>query len=128
MQLHWFPEIMPDKKTRKITTHFTFDERVVIQELVEKGFPGAHIGFILGRDCGTINRELRVNGGRENYKAVDAHNNHNVRRKNKNDKTSKTLLNLSVSSDRYTKSLLTRVEDLEMQIEILTDTIQGLTK
>jgi len=101
---------------------FTYEERVKLQELcADEDLSLSQMGKIIGRSENGVITEVRINGGRESYNADEAHELAVGRRRKAFVKMSKHRL-----SHTPVKLLEERVGVLEMQIEILTETIREI--
>lgn len=112
-------EITKEKKHKGMW--LCLKERKTIQRLIEQRWSLSNIATHLGRGKTTIIVEVKKNQGRENYNAKKAHERamDNVIKKNER------LSQLSKNRGTYQGlSLTSRIENLEMQIEILTDSIR----
>lgn len=106
----------------------SLEERKEIERLLKQSHTGGAIGRILGLCKTTINFEVRRNGGRENYCAKKAQE---VADENKVDRYKKTAASLKGKDNwvkDFTKNIKLRIENLEMQIEILIDEVKSLRK
>jgi IS30 family transposase len=101
---------------------FTLNERKQIEALLKKQLPGAEIAREINRSKNGVNTEIRLNGGRVNYSAEKAFDNSEKVQKEKIRKQTEFLRK---TLNPY-KKLSERIENLEMQIEILIDTIKEL--
>jgi len=101
-----------------------FEERKVIEELLQLDYSGSQIAYEINRHKNSINFEIRRNGGRKNYKAEIAQQRHN----------DIGMLKNSSLREKYDKGkhpisrMKQKIENLEMQMEILTDSIKELRK
>lgn len=98
---------------------FTLNERKIIQSLLAVGKTGGEIAKALNRSKTGTNFEIRKHGGRRSYDAVQAHN---AAVKANNERIEK----LRVKNKKKPESLGIRVEALEMQINIIKETLKGL--
>lgn len=100
----------------KKKTYLTLEERIQIEVLLNQDISCKHIAERIGRSINGITTEVRKNGGKKLYNALDAHA-----------KWSSILARRRGELPLIKSSLLiTRIENLEMQLEILTETIRGL--
>ncbi len=101
----------------------TLDERQIIEDLSKRGYSAVTIAKQLGRGGTTIAREIRKNGGPLFYNAIKAQKESYQRKSEGYIKISE-----SVKKSGYNpfESLKARIENLEMQLEILVDTIKEL--
>jgi len=104
------------------TVEFTIEERQKIQILKSKGKSGSEIALLLGRSKNGINTEIRRGEG-YNY---NAHHSHNLYLQRKEEKYAK--LSERNNGNKVTFKMKQRIENLEMQVEILHDTLKELLK
>lgn len=91
--------------------YLTLDERKIIEQMLKEGYSGRAIARTLNRSASTVNSDIRLNGSKEEYNAEKAH----ADSKRKIFKEDLTL-----------NSLKKRLENLEMQLEILLETIKDI--
>jgi IS30 family transposase len=103
----------------------TLEERKTIKKLVDKGYTLSECAKLIGRRKKTIVKEFGRFQGRI-YDPVQAQKEADKRLVDKNKAVSKTLKEKDLSNPY--KSLLVRIESLEMQIEILKDVIKEMKK
>lgn len=65
--------VMPERVTKQRANALTLDERERIRSGIDRELSDAEIGQCLGRHRSTIWREIQNNGGREHYRAYQAH-------------------------------------------------------
>lgn len=106
---------------QKPNSQLTSEEREKIEILIKEGMSCAEIGREIGRGKNSIVVEIRRNGGREVYNAKQAHKNALIR---KNDKILAMQKKNMVESPY--KTIRKRLNYLEIQMDILTDTIKQL--
>lgn len=94
----------PNKKK-----YITFEERKTIEKLLEEKKSVAHITQFLNRPRSTISYEINKRGDKNSYCAEESQNNSYKR-----------------SSKKF--DFKKRIENLEMQVEILSDTIKEIRK
>ncbi len=101
----------------------TFEERVLIEKYIKKGFSLSEISKVIGRGGTTIAFEVRRSGGRDNYCSSTAQSLSEERHRNKSRK-------LSILNEGEPKVFIfkQRIENLEMQVEILSETIKEMLK
>jgi IS30 family transposase len=97
----------------------TFHERELIEKYVNKGFSCGQIAKIIGRSKNGVVTEVRRGGGMR-YSAKVSQNLMNSKEEARRNKLSE------INKGRAGNSPLKRIENLEMQIEILHDTIKEL--
>lgn len=105
----------------KTYTRLSLEEREQIYQGIVKGEKFFEIAETIGRMKSTILEEIKRNGGREYYNPYKAHERY---RKNKTKTLKKRSENYKaiINSDPH-KILCTRVDNLEMQLEIALDII-----
>ncbi len=106
----------------KRKTPLTFEERMLIENYISQGYSLTQISKKLSRGANTIVTEVRKNGGRDNYKPLEAHKRNELVLKTANEIRSIEQKN---KVNPYVK-ISDRVDFLEMQIEILVDSIKQL--
>lgn len=111
---------LPEKKHGGKRPSYTLEERKVIQKLLKQGFSGTNIAKHLHRSQNGVNYEIRRNGGRNKYDAEKAHEIIIKRRMESNEKRRNA--NLGKSGPGLNK----RVQNLEMQVEVLFETIKEM--
>jgi len=100
-------------------------ERKIIYKMMKKAHSCGEIAKFLGRGKNSIVVEVRRNGGRDAYDPVIAEQQareRTVRRIKKSSETTKGKV-----ANPY-KHLSDRIENLEMQLEIVTETLKELTR
>ncbi len=108
----------------KNCVHLKYEDRQKIEELVKDELLSlALIARKMNRAKNTITVEVRKNGGRYNYTADEAEKRSRTSRIRKREK-------LTVMNEKFRKeyNLKCRVENLEMQIEILIDKLKTMEK
>ncbi len=109
-------------------TRLTYNERCIIARLLKELKNCSEIASIIGRGKNTVNVEIRRSGGRDKYDALRAQKESDQRYMIDRHKRQKTLQKLA-KQEGYSNPYLClkeRIECLEMQIEILNDTIKEL--
>jgi IS30 family transposase len=105
------------------TDHFKYEERCQIEKHLKNGWSCGQIALILNRSKNGVVVEVRRSGGSETYNAVKAQ---------QDSETRLELRNIRVANARkdYNTikrlSLKQRMENLELQIQILHETIKEL--
>jgi IS30 family transposase len=96
------------------------EERLEIEKYIKKGYSASEIGPIIGRSKNGVVTEVRRGGGR-NYNAIQAHLDFVKRMEERYEK-------LSEKNKKSSKSYhwTSRIQNLEMQVEILYDTVKEL--
>lgn len=97
----------------------TLEERHQIEALLKTGISISEVARRISRSKNGVVSEVRLNGGIANYKAVEAQQSAYNRQILGREKLS--LLNKGIASS-YT-TLKQRIENLEMQVEILVDAL-----
>ena len=97
---------------------FRFEERVLIERYIKDGKTYSQIGELLGRSTGGIFKEAQ-RGGARNYSAILGENVSKITVEEKRKK-------LSEINNGNIMQYKQRIENLEMQVEILTDAIKEL--
>jgi IS30 family transposase len=113
---------------RASNARLTLQERYIIQRLLHEGHSCNEIAKLIGRGKNTIVVEVRRAGGREKYEPEKAQRDSDKRYIDDRHAKSHTLKERA-KTERYFNpyiSLKERIENLEMQIEILTDTIKQM--
>jgi IS30 family transposase len=104
-------------KTLKL---LTFEERKLLEKYAKTKMSCIEISKIIGRSKNCVTVEYRIAGGRQTYDAQKAHENANEKRELKYKRLSERNRGRVFSKNHL------RLASLEMQIEILHDTIKGL--
>ena len=104
-------------------TVLTFEERKDIKKLIGKGWNLSEISKMLNRGKNTITLEVRRNGGPLFYEPVKAQERYENLKQERIDRT-KALFKGNMSNPY--KELEQRIQNLEMQVEILVDAIKEL--
>lgn len=99
----------------------TYEERVQIEKLLKKGLSCGKIAIEIGRSKNGVVAEVRERGGRDNYTAKQAQAIADEKNREKKEKLHK----LNVGNKR-TFFMKQRIENLEMQVEILYETLKEL--
>lgn len=97
---------------------YTLEQRITLQEELRKGTSIAQISIIINRSVGSINHELNKNGGVRNYNAELANTGHNVLKPKAKP--------LNLNSRIYKNDLNKRIENIEFQLEIITQTLEEI--
>ncbi len=97
----------------------TFSERVKIKELLDTGIPLRQIANQMERAKNTIVYEVRRNGGREVYEPKKAHLEAYSRKR----ESLNPLVKRNKEQMEQVDEFETRIKSLEMQVEILSETI-----
>jgi len=98
-----------------------FDERQKIESLVQKGYSCSEISRRIGRSKNAIVVEIKLNGGPLEYTALKGQNRANKKQVEKKEKLHKHNI-----GNQTTFRFKQRIESLEMQLEILFDTVKEL--
>lgn len=107
----------------KYQTRINFKERVLIESYLKDGLSASKIALEIGRSKNGVITEIRRGGGRDNYCSKQSQlimDQKEAQRLNKMKEINKKYTVLSL--------LQQKVENLEMQIEILYDTIKEILK
>lgn len=107
-----------------IKTFLGLEERVKIKRYIDNGYSLFLISQCLKRSKNTIIVEVNKNGGREIYDPVAAQNNADLNKKIR----LKALHKGRNSQTQGRTSFKERIANLEMQVEILTETIRNLKR
>lgn len=107
-----------------LVKRFTLEEREIIEELIKSGKSITGISVFLKRSKNGLSSELNKNGGRVNYNAKNAHERHLKTKYIKHQKLSKKFEGKIFESN----GLISRIENIEMQIEIILDLVKELKK
>lgn len=103
---------------------FTYEERKIIETLLRKnGLSCGKIAKHIGRSKNGVVSEVRINGGALKYNAKEAEESFNKRMIEKRQK----LHDLNKGNKR-TFYMKKRIENLEMQLEILCETTKEILK
>lgn len=102
-------------------TLLTFQERKEIKRLIGQGWNLSEIGRTINRGKNTIIAEVRRNGGPLFYEPVKAQERFEVLKKERIDRCKK--MSAGQTANPY-RALERRIQNLEMQIEILVDAIK----
>ena len=114
---------IPERK--RLNQPLCLMERKIIYKMMKKAHSCGEIAKFLGRGKNSIVVEVRRNGGRDAYDPVIAEQQareRTVRRIKKSSETTKGKV-----ANPY-KHLSDRIENLEMQLEIVTETLKELTR
>ena len=98
----------------------TFEERKLVEKYAKQGISGNQIARLLKRSLNLINCEFKRAGGRENYSAKESQRLSEKTKEEKYKRLSK------MNKGRIVNPNVKRIENLEMQIEILHETIKGM--
>jgi IS30 family transposase len=109
---------------RKRNVHLTYAERKTIYHWIQKGESLREIARIINRGGNTVVREVRVNGGRYEYNPLEAQQTYKENIIKTNIKRSETVKEKSLSNPYM--SLCNRIENLEMQLEIVANVLKEL--
>ena len=96
----------------------TIKERELIESLLKENLTGSEIARKLNRSKNTINSEIRRNGGRLNYSGEKA--------QIKSDLIRGSVLEKQRSTNNIVLDSKDKIEALEMQVQILLETIQEM--
>ena len=102
------------------------EERQIIEQMLTERYPHAKIAELLDRGQSHISREIRNQSVNGLYNAIYAEEKSKENRKRSAKRISQIKKELREKRDVSYSTLKVRVENLEMQIEILTDTIKEL--
>ena len=114
-----------DKSRRKMYTPLCLMERKFIKAYLDKGYSLSLIATELGRGKNSIVHEVRRNGGRDAYDPVKAQESATQRKIERDLKCSKS--SIGKETNPYVK-LRERIENLEMQLEIISETLKVLNR
>lgn len=120
-----------DKNKKEKRKRLTLENRKLIEEHLKNGVRPNSIAELLGFCSSTISREVNKNGGVRNYSAEKAHQtylNLLTRISEQMSKTGKKKQENTDSRREIPSDILDRISSLEMQIEILYDTIKEIKK
>src|ERR1039458_2987494 len=71
------PELAPAPvrahRTAMKNSHLSLTERITLEVALRAGDTQASIALRMARACGTVSREITLNGGRDAYRAANAH-------------------------------------------------------
>lgn len=101
----------------------TLEQRIKIEIMCKRGFNLNAIAHAIGVTWPTVKTDILRNGGRENYDAGKSHD-AQIERLNKA-QASRTITKQKKNPESY-RQHKHRLENLEMQMEILTDQIKKL--
>lgn len=101
-------------------TAISLEERKIIEKMVKLGISGQKIAQFLDRSSTGINTELRINGG-ANYSAEKAHQRSEEAKKKRGNWKKK-----DEDEDEGLEEIESRIDSLQMQIDILKETIQEI--
>lgn len=111
-----------EKRPHK-STPLSLRERQFIEKQIKKNISLSSIGVMLKRGKNTVITEVRRYGGRDKYNANNAHK---LAQEKNEERIKKTTNSLKKSSFNPYISLSEKIKILEMQIEILFDTIKEM--
>lgn len=116
----------------------SFEERQQIEKLLKEGYSIKQIHKKMNRSYHGISAEIKKNGGRENYLAIEGQKNVRMSRKKPLKETEKVMpikdeethLHKIENYDFGSKvnEYIKRIENLEMQMDILINQIRELSK
>lgn len=112
------------RSKQKSYTRLSLEERKQIYQCIIDGKSLYYIAETLGRRKCTIFEEIKRNGGKELYNPDEAHQKYRKNKEKKHQVREKKF-NAVKENDQY-KILCTRMDNLEMQLEIALDAIQEL--
>jgi len=107
----------------KKVTRLTLQERMLIEKHIKRDLSCREIAKIIGRSKNGVTSEIRRNGGREKYNAEQANLNTIHIEQQKYQKLSERN-----KAQAYKSSFEKRIDNLEMQLQILTETIREIMK
>jgi len=113
------------KKQERQYQHLCLTERNTIAKMIKKGLCLSEIARNLGRGKQTIASEVSRNGGRDAYDPTEAHNKAMKRKLERDIKCSYSIKNRFSRPDQ---SIIERLENLEMQVEILSEILKEVTR
>jgi IS30 family transposase len=116
--MSFIPEPRPHKNTP-----LTLEERKEIKKRLLRGYSCSVISKILERGKNSVVVEVRRNGGKDKYDPNKAHEDYLERKVQRDLKVSKLNKNNQFNPYHHLKE---KVENLEMQVEILYDEIQRI--
>jgi IS30 family transposase len=102
----------------------TFEEREKIEMLLKKGFGMYSTATAIQRPNSTVTYEIRNNGGRHGYDAVKAQQ----RADTASERGSETLKLRGGNRKSIKESFEQRINNLEMQLEIILQTIKEIKR
>lgn len=105
----------------KGTKRLTFEEREIIEKLIKNNISACGIARAINRSKNSVITEIRRNGGRDEYRAQSSQEKYYINMSKKH----KILSDFNKGKSPM-NTLLSRVDSLEMQVEILFETIKGL--
>lgn len=117
-------KLVPAETRRYKSQPLHFWERKIIESMIIDGRSLSCIAVYLSRGRTTILFEVKRNGGRDVYTATKAQENAEQNRMNRNLKTSQSVKGRIANPYNVLKQ---RIENLEMQLEILSETIKEIT-
>ncbi len=136
----------PKKKQKKLIP-ISFQERIKIEDLLKRNYSVRLLATVVGRPQSTINNEIKRNGGRAKYNCKDAQKRFETVYQERKENVSHTLIKkyrekmgIQIEEEqeqeeeqeevkldqKIDQQLAQRISNLEMQIEILFETIRGL--
>lgn len=113
------------EKTEKQYQHLCLTERNTIAKMIKKGMCLSAIARHLNRGKQTIAAEVSRNGGRDAYSPKEAHNSAVQRKIERDIKCSYSIKNRFSRPDQ---NIVERLENLEMQFEIIAETLKEVTR
>ncbi len=114
-----------NKNTEKQYQHLCPGERNTIAKMIKKGYCLAAIAKALGRGKQTICAEVNKNGGRDTYNPAEAQKKAEQRKLERDIKCKYAIKNRYIKPN---ENLIERLENLEMQFEILSETLKEVTR
>jgi len=108
-------------KKVQLGSPLTLIERKFIKKEIDNNISLSEIAMNLDRGRNTIITEVRINGGRENY---DPHKANNRAIENKLKRIENVSAKMKGKITNPYLSMSKRIENLEMQVEILSETIK----
>lgn len=105
-----------------VSKHLTLEEREKIEILISKGYSVHKIARLTNRSHTSLLKEIKRNGGREKYNAIEA-NKRVIEVKKAN---WEKLINMSKALSNNTVTLHNKISALEIQISFLFEEIEQL--
>ena len=101
---------------------FTFEERKLIENHIKNGCSYRKTARLIGRSANGVRVEVTRSGG-TNYSAEIGQS---ISEGNKEEKRNKLRKNSKCKGENNYLNMKKRIENLEMQVDILHDTLKGL--
>lgn len=117
-------DFIQTKPKKKPNFPLTFEERQQIESLWKQGLSGCEISRRINRSSNCVSTEIRIHSVDGKYSAKQSQNQADIAKEKRYQELSERNKKIYTEPSNYKQ----RIENLEMQIEILHDTIQEILK